>query len=40
MEFKKLMNFIEANKEEHFYEIIKKNENVISKIDMKTEEEK
>ncbi|CAM4306535.1 hypothetical protein bcgnr5378_63260 [Bacillus cereus] len=35
MEFKKLMKYIEENKEEHFDELIKENENAIKEIDKK-----
>ncbi|WP_262983578.1 hypothetical protein [Bacillus sp. dmp10] len=35
MEFKDLIKYIEENKEEHFNEIIKNNENVIKEIDTK-----
>lgn len=35
MEFKKLLKYIEGNKEEHFSEIIKKNENTSKEIDEK-----
>ncbi|MDA2359009.1 hypothetical protein PDN49_30650 [Bacillus cereus] len=35
MEFKKLIKYIEENKEKHFDEIIKNNENVIEEIDTK-----
>lgn len=35
MEFKKLMKYIEENKEEHFDELIKKNENAIKESDKK-----
>ncbi|BCC09073.1 TPA: hypothetical protein ACOQ31_005348 [Bacillus cereus] len=37
MEFKKLMKYIEENKEEHFDELIKENENAIKEIDKKNE---
>ncbi|MGQ8826268.1 hypothetical protein ACUTUE_23525 [Bacillus sp. NA_146.1] len=36
MEFKELMKYIEENKEEHFNELIKKNENEIKEINKKT----
>ncbi|GAB6441378.1 hypothetical protein bcgnr5390_65300 [Bacillus luti] len=39
MEFKELMKYIEENKEEHFNELIKKNENEIKEIDKKNEKE-
>ncbi|HFJ9466174.1 hypothetical protein NST86_33030 [Bacillus sp. FSL L8-0199] len=35
MEFKKLIKYIEENKEKHFNEIIKNNENVMKVIDTK-----
>ena len=35
MEFKKLMQYIEENQEEHFDELIKENENAIKEIDKK-----
>ncbi|WP_286676721.1 hypothetical protein [Bacillus mycoides] len=37
MEFKELMKYIEEKKEEHFDELIKKNENVSKEIDTKTD---
>ncbi|MEB9685847.1 hypothetical protein P4J24_28930 [Bacillus anthracis] len=40
MEFKELMKYIEENKEEHFEELMKSNENLIKEIDLKIEEEK
>ncbi|WP_259347395.1 MULTISPECIES: hypothetical protein [Bacillus] len=40
MEFKKLMKYIEENKEEYFEELMKSNENLIKEIDLKIEEEK
>ncbi|WP_277752004.1 hypothetical protein [Bacillus wiedmannii] len=39
MEFKELKEYIEKNKEEHFNELIKKNENAIKEIDKKIEKE-
>lgn len=39
MELKKLMKYIEENKEEHFDELIKKNENAIKESDKKNEKE-
>ncbi|MGK0536037.1 hypothetical protein [Bacillus sp. 'calajunan'] len=39
MEFKELIKYIEENKEEHFNELIKKNENEIKEIDKKNEKE-
>jgi hypothetical protein len=41
MEFKKLMKYIEENKEEHFDELIKKkNENAIKESDKKKNEKR
>ncbi|AJI08533.1 hypothetical protein ACTFPA_26495 [Bacillus cereus group sp. MYBK59-1] len=40
MEFKKLMKYIEENKEGYFEELMKSNENLIKEIDLKIEEEK
>ena len=40
MEFKKLMKYIEENKEEYFEELMKSNKNLIKEIDLKIEEEK
>lgn len=39
MEFKELMKYIEENKEEHFDELIKKNENAIKESVKKNEKE-
>ena len=40
MELKKLMKYIEENKEEYFEELMKSNKNLIKEIDLKIEEEK
>lgn len=37
MEFKELMKYIEENKEEHFNELINKNENEIKEIEKETD---
>ncbi|WP_255323211.1 hypothetical protein [Bacillus thuringiensis] len=39
MEFKELIKYIEENKEGHFDELIKKNENAIKEIDKQNEKE-